>query len=86
MLIVADSSALIALATCNGLDLIVQLYEEVKVPQAVYAEIVAPEKAQADILGTFLSNRVVQIDPTRWVLAAGGRGRERRQAERLMAV
>ena len=44
MLIVADSSALIALATCDG-------------------------------LGAFLTNRVVKVDTTRWVLTAGGLGR-----------
>jgi predicted nucleic acid-binding protein len=40
MLIVADSSALIALATCDGLLVILQLYDDIKVPEAVYAEIV----------------------------------------------
>ena len=75
MLIVADSSALIALATCNALDLLVQVYDDLKVPEAVYAEVVAPEKPQSDALGIFLSERVVKVDPTRWVLAAGGLGR-----------
>ncbi len=75
MLIVADSSALIALATCDGLDVILQVYDDIKVPEAVYAEIVAPEKPQSDALGVFLSNRVVKVDATRWVLAAGGLGR-----------
>ncbi|HLO27950.1 MAG TPA: DUF3368 domain-containing protein [Anaerolineales bacterium] len=75
MLIVADSSALIALATCDGLDMILQVYDDIKVPEAVYAEIVAPEKPQSDALGLFLSERVMKVDTTRWVLAAGGLGR-----------
>ncbi len=75
MLVIADSSALIALATCDGLNVILQVYEDIKVPEAVYAEIVAPEKPQSDALGVFLSNRVVKVDTTRWVLAAGGLGR-----------
>ncbi len=75
MLIVADSSALIALATCDGLHVILQVYDNVKVPEAVYAEIVAPEKPQSDALGVFLSDRIVKVDATRWVLAAGGLGR-----------
>jgi predicted nucleic acid-binding protein len=75
MLIVADSSALIALATCDGLDLILQVYNDIKVPEAVYAEIVAPEKPQSDALGLFLAQRVIQVDTTRWVLTAGGLGR-----------
>ena len=75
MLIVADSSALIALATCDGLNVILQLYDDIKVPEAVYAEIVAPEKPQSDALGSFLADRVVKVDTTRWVLTAGGLGR-----------
>ena len=75
MLIVADSSALIALATCDGLDVILRVYDDMKVPEAVYAEIVSPEKSKSDELGTFLANRVVKVDITRWVLTAGGLGR-----------
>jgi predicted nucleic acid-binding protein len=74
MLIVADSSALIALATCDGLELILQIYDDLRVPDAVYREIVAPEKPQSDKLGEFLSNRVVKVDTTRWVLNVGGLG------------
>jgi len=75
MLIVADSSALIALAVCDGLDVILQVYDDLKIPEAVYAEIVAPEKPYSDALGSFLSERVVQVDVSRWVVAAGGLGR-----------
>jgi len=75
MLIVADSSALIALAICDGLDVILQIYDDIKVPEAVYAEIVAPEKPQSDALGLFLAERVIKVDTTRWVLTAGGLGR-----------
>ena len=74
-LVIADSSALIALATCDGLNVILQVYDDIKVPEAVYAEIVAPEKPQSDALGVFLSDRVVKVDTTRWVLAASGLGR-----------
>jgi len=75
MLIIADSSALIALATCEGLDLILQVYNDIKVPEAVYAEIVGPERPQSDALGSFLAERVMKVDTTRWVLTAGGLGR-----------
>ena len=75
MLIVADSSALIALATCDGLEVLLQVYDDIKVPEAVYVEIVSPEKPQSDVLGAFLSGRVIKVDATRWVLAAGGLGR-----------
>lgn len=75
MLIVADSSALIALAVCDGLDMILQVYEDLKIPTAVYAEIVAPEKPHSDALGSFLAERVVDVDASRWVVTAGGLGR-----------
>ena len=83
MLIIADSSALIALATCDGLDVLLQVYDDVKVPETVYAEIVAPEKPQSDALGTFLFERVVKVDTARWVLAAGGLGRGELEAMAL---
>jgi len=75
MLVVADSSALIALATCEGLDLLLALYDDIKVPEAVYTEIITPKKPQSDVLGSFLSGHVVKVDTTRWVLTAGGLGR-----------
>ena len=40
MLIIADSSALVALAICDGLRLLDQLFEEIKVPQTVFNEVV----------------------------------------------
>jgi uncharacterized protein len=51
MLIVADSSALIALATCDALHLLLEVYDDVKVPEAVYMEIVSPEKPQSELAG-----------------------------------
>jgi uncharacterized protein len=75
MLIVADSSALIALAVCDGLGLILQVYDDLKIPEGVYTEIVAPEKPHSDALGSFLTERVVKVDVSRWVVTAGGLGR-----------
>ena len=74
MLIVADSSALIALATCDGLEVLLRVYDDIKVPQAVYDEVIRPEKPQAAILESFLSGRVTEVDVTHWVIAAGGLG------------
>jgi predicted nucleic acid-binding protein len=74
MLIVADSSALIALATCDGLEVLIRVYDDVKVPQAVYDEVIQPGKPQAAALEIFLAGRVVEVDTTHWVLAAGGLG------------
>lgn len=74
MLIVADSSALIALAACDGLELLLKVYDEIKIPEAVFSETVAPEKPYSEILGNFLADKVVHVDATRWVLTAGGLG------------
>lgn len=74
MLIVADSSALIALATCDGLEVLLRVYSEVKVPKAVYEEVVQPEKPQAAALENFLSGKVIDVDTEYWVLTAGGLG------------
>ena len=74
MLIVADSSALIALATCDGLNILSDIYDEIKVPRAVYEEVAEPEKPQASVLETFLKDKVMDVDTTHWVLAAGSLG------------
>lgn len=74
MLIVADSSALIALAICDGLNILSDIYDEIKVPRAVYEEVAKPEKLQATVLESFLRGRVMDVDTTHWVLAAGSLG------------
>ncbi len=74
MLIIADSSALIALATCQALSLLTKLYHDVKVPQSVYDEITIPRKPQAQSLSTFLTGRVAKINTAQFILATGGLG------------
>ena len=75
MLIVADSSALVALATCRALELLIKLYDDVKVPQAVYDEVTVSGKTEAMSLAEFLKSRVVPVDTTQFVLMAGGLGK-----------
>lgn len=74
MIIVADSSALIALATCSALELLVNLYDDIHVPQTVYQEVTHPDKPQAKVLSQFLHSRVVEIDRTQLIIAVGGLG------------
>jgi predicted nucleic acid-binding protein len=83
MLIVADSSALIALAVCDGLDVLLRVYDDVRVPQAVYKEVVMQEKLEAAKLEAFLTDRVVEVDTARMVLAAGGLGQGELEAMAL---
>ncbi len=83
MLVIADSSALVALATCDALDVLVQIYEDVKVPTAVYDEVVVPGKPQGVALATFLTGRVVSVDMSRWIVVAGSLGRGELEAMAL---
>jgi len=47
MLIIADSSALVALSICDALDLLSKAYDDIRVPQAVYDEVVVKGKSQS---------------------------------------
>jgi predicted nucleic acid-binding protein len=62
MILVADSSALIALSVCNSLDLLELLFGSVFVPETVYLEITRPNKKEAQALKSFLQGKVRQVD------------------------
>ncbi len=74
MLVIADSSALVALTTCESLDIVLQIYDDIKVPRAVFDEVVEPGKSQASTLEKYLKDRVVSVDSSRFVFTAGGLG------------
>lgn len=74
MLIVADSSALISLAICDGLCLLDQLFDEVKVPCEVFEEINIKGKPAANILKSYLTNKIISVDITKFVIATSGLG------------
>jgi predicted nucleic acid-binding protein len=61
MLIIADSSALVALALCDGLALLDQLFDEIKVPQAVYDEVVIEGKPEARTLQAYLQGKIIPV-------------------------
>ena len=61
MILIGDSSALIALSTCNALELLVELFSRVFVPQAVYDEICGKNKRESMALEVFLKDRVVPV-------------------------
>jgi len=61
LIIVSDSSPLIALAIIGKLNLLEKLYEEIVVPFAVYKEVTEKEKPFSKELRLFLSNRTKQI-------------------------
>ena len=74
MLVVADSSALVALATCSALNRLLDLYESVHVPQVVYDEVTIPAKPQAAFLKEFLKDRVVPVNTGQIVMMPSGLG------------
>jgi predicted nucleic acid-binding protein len=75
MLIIADSSALVALALCEGLDFLDCLFDEIQVPQAVYDEVIVKGKPAAQTLKSYLQGKVVSVSLTNVVVTGGGLGR-----------
>lgn len=71
MILVADCSALIALATCDALSLLDGLFGTVVVPEAVYREAVVGGKPEAEQLRVYLNGRVRALDPERTILLDG---------------
>ena len=62
MILIADASALIALATCDSLSLLEALFGQVLVPVAVYEEVVLPNKSQSARLCSYLKGKVRAVD------------------------
>lgn len=61
MIVIADSSALVALSVCDGVLLLDQLFGEVKVPQAVYDEVCITGKPESKPLAAYLQGRVCDV-------------------------
>lgn len=67
MILVADASALIALATCDSLGLLDALFGQVLVPQAVYDEVAIHDKPQSAHLQRYLLDKIRAVDMRRYV-------------------
>ena len=61
MIIVADASPLVALAVCDCLHILENLFEEVKVAQAVYDEVSVNNKPAANKLKEYLQDKVSSL-------------------------
>lgn len=83
MLVVADTSALVALAACDRLTLLDQLFDKVRVPHAVWDECTVPGKPHAERLATYLAGKISEIDLADFVIAAPGLGRGELEAMAL---
>lgn len=83
MLVVADTSALVALAACDSLWLLDRLFQEVRVPQAVFRECAVPAKPEAERLQAYLHDRVVEVDLEQFIIAVAGLGQGELEAMAL---
>ena len=61
MIIVADSSPLISLAILSKLELLIKLFDDIFIPEAVFAEITKADKPYSDILTKFANTKVKSI-------------------------
>lgn len=83
-LVIGDSSALVALATCRALSFLDHLAEIVRVPEGVRREVLVEGKAQAPVLAAYLEGKVQSIDLERFVIDAGSLGRGELEAMALV--
>ena len=67
MILVADASALIALATCDGLEWLEKLFGQVLVPETVFNEVAISDKPQSLRLKEYLRGKVRQVDMNGYV-------------------
>jgi len=61
MILIADSSALIALAVVDKLNILESLFGEVYVPRAVYDEVSLQSKGESEKLALYCNDKVIDI-------------------------
>jgi len=83
MLLVADTSAIMALASCDALSLLDRLFDEVRVPPAVLRECTVVSKPEADRLAVYLQGKVVEIDLNELIITVAGLGQGELEAMAL---
>jgi len=71
MILVADASALIALAACDSLALLEALFGTVLVPETVFIEVTPVDKPQSDRLRNYLRGKVRTVDMRHFVYLDG---------------
>ncbi len=71
MILIADSSALIALSVCDSLPFLDQLFNQVVVPEAVYFEVIKANKPEAKALEQYLQNKVRKVDMSHFIYLDG---------------
>lgn len=71
MILIADSSALIALAHCDCLEILETLFGEIKVPEAVYKEVIYESKPESEKLKKFLFQKIEIINIQDYLILEG---------------
>jgi uncharacterized protein len=67
MILVADSSALIALSICDSLHLLEALFGDVLVPETVFREVTQSDKPEAQKLRAYLQDKTRKVDMRAYV-------------------
>ena len=75
MIVIADSSALVALSICECLPLLDALFGEVKVPQEVYDEVCIAGKPESQILSVYLEGKIYKVDAGDFIEKSNGLGK-----------
>jgi predicted nucleic acid-binding protein len=69
MIIISDASPVIALAVCDKLNLLDKLFDRVCVPQAVFNELIVPNKPKVETITEWAKARIVRVKNTATVAA-----------------
>jgi predicted nucleic acid-binding protein len=64
MIIVSDASPVIALAFCGKLDVLDKLFDTVCIPQAVFSELIVPDKPHMETIAEWAKGRIVPVKNT----------------------
>jgi predicted nucleic acid-binding protein len=67
MIIVCDSSPLFAMAICDKLHLLEQMYDTVLIPEAVYDEVSVSGKPNADKIQQWAHNKIASIKDDKFI-------------------
>jgi predicted nucleic acid-binding protein len=71
VILIADSSALIALAHCDFLENLETLFGEIKIPEAVYKEVIHESKPESEKLKQFLLQKIEKVNIQDYLIIEG---------------
>jgi predicted nucleic acid-binding protein len=83
MILIADSSALIALSVCNQLELLTKMFESICIPLSVFNEINIPDKPESKQLSLFLKDKITDIELSSYIISTPRLGKGELEAMAL---